>query len=132
MPHNLYVFGSNGEGQLGIPVAEIVDVPTKVSSTLPLEDITAIRGGDNHTLFLCKNGTAYGVGDNRKGQLGSLGNESRIQAVQNVYENAFLIAASCESSAYVTKSESGQNYIYTEGTGQWGELGCGEQLGPAT
>lgn len=130
MPNKMFVFGSNGEGQLGIPAAEIVDVPTEVSSTLPLEDITAVRGGDNHTLFLCKDGAIYGVGDNRKGQLGSLGNEPRIQAFQRVYENASFIAASCESSAYVTKCESGQDYIYTEGTGQWGELGCEEQTGP--
>ncbi|USP73813.1 RCC1 repeat-containing protein C10F6.04 [Curvularia clavata] len=130
MPHQMYVFGSNGEGQLGIPAAEIVNIPTEATSTLPLEDVTAIRGGDNHTLFLCKDGAVYGVGDNRKGQLGSLGKEPRIQAFQRLYENASFITASCESSAYVTKDEFGQNYIYTEGTGQWGELGHEEQTGP--
>lgn len=132
MPHKMYVFGSNGEGQLGIPAAEIVDVPTETYSKLPLGYITAIRGGDNHTLFLCKDGAVYGVGDNRKGQLGTLGNEPRIQAFQRTYDNASFIAASCESSAYTTKGEPGQSYIYAEGTGQWGELGCGEETGSAT
>lgn len=130
MPHKLHVFGSNGEGQLGIPAAEIIDVPTEASGTMPLEDITAIRGGDNHTLFLCKNGAVYGVGDNRKGQLSSMGHELQIQTFQRVYCDASFIAASCESSAYVTKDESGDSCIYTEGTGQWGELGCEEQTGP--
>lgn len=123
----MYAFGSNGEGQLGLPAAEIVNVPTKVSSTLPLADILAVRGGDNHTLILCKDGVVYGVGDNRKGQLDSLEKESRIPVFKRVYENASLIAATCESSAYITRSASGESYIRTEGTGQWGELGREEQ-----
>lgn len=133
MPYELHVFGSNGEAQLGIPAAEIVDIPTKVSSsTLPLEDIAAIRGGDNHTLFLCKNGSVYGVGDNRKGQLGSLGKEPQIQVFRRAYENACFVAATCESSAYITEGEDGQSYIHIEGTGQWGELGCEEQVDSQT
>ncbi|XP_014556167.1 hypothetical protein COCVIDRAFT_38215 [Bipolaris victoriae FI3] len=132
MSYQMYAFGSNGEGQLGLPAAEIVDVPTKVSSSLPLADISAIQGGDNHTLILCKDGVIHGVGDNRKGQLGSLGNESQIQVFQKLYENASSIAATCESSAYVTRSDSGESYIYTEGTGQWGELGREEQAVPET
>ncbi|KAH7552525.1 hypothetical protein BM1_08476 [Bipolaris maydis] len=132
MPYQMYAFGSNGEGQLGLPAAEIVDVPTRVIDTLPLWDVSAIRGGDNHTLILCKDGVVYGVGDNRKGQLGSLGKEPQIPVFKRVYENASLIAATCESSAYVTRSDSGESYIYTEGTGQWGELGREEQAGPST
>ncbi|EUC47153.1 hypothetical protein COCMIDRAFT_24921 [Bipolaris oryzae ATCC 44560] len=132
MLYQMYAFGSNGEGQLGLPAAEIIEVPTKVSCTLPLADISAVRGGDNHTLFLCKDGVVYGVGDNHKGQLGTLGNEPRIPVFIKGYENASLIAATCESSAYITRSSSGESYIHTEGTGQWGELGREEQVGPKT
>jgi protein ATS1 len=132
MPYQMFVFGSNGEGQLGIPAAEIVDAPTEVSSVLPLGNVTVIRGGDNHTLFLCKDGAVYGVGDNRKGQLSSLGKEPQIQLFQKVYENVSYVAATCESSAYITKDESGQYYIHTEGTGQWGELGREEQASSET
>ncbi|EOA82751.1 alpha tubulin suppressor [Exserohilum turcicum] len=130
MPYELHVFGSNGEGQLGIPAAEIVDVPTKASGTPPLEEVAAIRGGDNHTLFLCKNGAVYGVGDNRKGQLAALGKEPRIKAFERACDSASFAAATCESSAYVMSSESGQSCIHIEGTGQWGELGREQQGGP--
>lgn len=128
MPRQLYVFGSNGEGQLGIPAAEIVNVPTKASDTTSLEGIVSIRGGDNHTLFLYRNGSVYGVGDNRKGQLGSVGKEPQVPVFKKAYDDISFIAASCESSAHITGSESAQSAVYTEGTGQWGELGRGEEV----
>ncbi|KNG49523.1 alpha-tubulin suppressor protein aats1 [Stemphylium lycopersici] len=128
MPRQLYVFGSNGEGQLGIPAAEIVNVPTKASDTPPLDNIVAIQGGDNHTLFLYRNGSVYGVGDNRKGQLGSVGKEPQIPVFKKAYDDASFTAASCESSAHIRRSESAQGFVYTEGTGQWGELGRGEEV----
>ena len=50
-PLQLYVFGSNGEGQLGIPVAEIVNTPTRISDLTPLsysksvDELKTIKGG---------------------------------------------------------------------------------------
>ncbi|KAF1947886.1 RCC1/BLIP-II [Clathrospora elynae] len=130
MPHQLYVFGSNGECQLGIPAAEIVSTPTLVPTPPPLEDVTAIRSGDNHTLFLNKNGSIFGVGDNRKGQLGSWAKLSRVNIFKQVHNGAFsLIAATCESSAYVIPSmDRTQGSVRTDGSGQWGELGRGNDV----
>ncbi|RMZ71668.1 alpha-tubulin suppressor [Pyrenophora seminiperda CCB06] len=129
MSFELYVFGSNSESQLGIPPADIVNTPTKVSNTPPLDDVLAIRGGDNHTLFLTSHGTIYAVGDNRKGQLGSFEGEAQIRSFKRAHDHILFTAATCESSAYISKSDKdSQNCILTEGCGRWGELGRGEQV----
>ncbi|CAO2647936.1 Nn.00g088580.m01.CDS01 [Neocucurbitaria sp. VM-36] len=134
MSHQLYVFGSNGEGQLGIPAADIVNNPTQVSNPPPLEGLQAIRSGDNHTLFLSKEGVVYGVGDNRKGQLRTrVGNQSRLERFKNLHNRTSFLAATCESSAYIlVDNASGRSYIHTEGSGQWGELGLGDEITSTT
>jgi protein ATS1 len=135
MAHRLYVFGSNGEGQLGIPAANIVNTPTLVpipESSISilrlheLEGLTAIRGGDNHTLLYIRTGTVYGAGDNRKGQLDSERKKRRIDQF-TLIADASHVAATCESSAYLidyTLSVEGC-YVKTHGSGQWGELSSG-------
>ncbi|KAF1841990.1 RCC1/BLIP-II [Cucurbitaria berberidis CBS 394.84] len=130
MSHQLYVFGSNGEGQLGTPAAEIVSTPILISDPPPLAGLRAIRGGDNHTLFLTEEGIVYGVGDNRKGQLSSqLGNAPRLETFKDLNHRASLSAATCESSAYILADKaSSRSWIHTEGSGQWGELGRGDEI----
>ncbi|KAF2241579.1 RCC1/BLIP-II [Trematosphaeria pertusa] len=129
MPTRLYVFGSNGEGQLGIPAAEIVYTPTIAPSWAG--GLQAIRGGDNHTLFLTAHGRVYGVGDGRKGQLGSLNTETpRVEKFNYLYHGVSFCAATCESSAAVVNpvggAESAASTLYTEGASHWGELGLGD------
>jgi len=126
----LYAFGSNGEGQLGTPAAEIVNTPTRVLHfktdvcLLPLDELKYIRGGDNHTLFLTKRGVIYGIGDNRKGQLRREKSQLRIESFHILALNQSFAAATCESSAYV---ELVSNLPYSEvkiqGSNSWGELG---------
>jgi protein ATS1 len=130
MAHQLYVFGSNGEGQLGIPPAEIVKTPTLAPTpsphgyTLPLDDLKAIRGGDNHTLLSTKGGTVYGAGDNRRKQLKFDFYDSRLDGFQLVDLRNQFTAATCESSAYIKPSWNLQeSYVSVVGSGNWGELG---------
>ncbi|KAH7380119.1 regulator of chromosome condensation 1/beta-lactamase-inhibitor protein II [Pyrenochaeta sp. MPI-SDFR-AT-0127] len=127
MSRNLYVFGSNGEGQLGIPAAEIVSTSTQVSNPPPLEGLKLIRCGDNHTLFFTKEGVVHGVGDNRKHQLHSqLEDKPRLEQFEILQSGISFLAATCESSAYVFSDiNSAHSYIRTEGSGPWGELGRG-------
>lgn len=134
-PLQLYVFGSNGEGQLGIPVAEIVNTPTRISDLTPLsysksvDELKTIKGGDNHTLLVTKRGTIYGVGDNRKGQLVKGIPESRLDHFQNLTSGCNFAAATCESSAFIgsASDELGPNpsdgWVEIRGSNNWGELG---------
>jgi protein ATS1 len=127
MPRHLYVFGSNGEGQLGIPAAEIVDTPTLVPHDLPLYALLGIIGGDNHTLLLTDHGDVYGVGDNRKGQLVPGPEQvSRLGTPRKLKNDISFVAATCESSAYISVESSAQSKVHIQGSGQWGELGRGD------
>lgn len=123
MSHQLYVFGSNGEGQLGIPAADIVNIPTKVPNVSFLEHLKAIRGGDNHSLFQLEDGAVYKVGDNRKGQLGSSNQQSRPSDLTKAPLRASFVAATCESSAYIVpQANCPETAVFIEGSGQWGEV----------
>jgi protein ATS1 len=125
MTRRLYVFGSNGEGQLGIPAADIVNTPTIVSDPPPLEGFPKFCGGDNHTLVLTSEGEVFGVGDNRKAQLvPGPGMVSRFDTFTKIGGGFRFAAATCESSAFIIGHDTlEQSMVHTRGTGQWGELG---------
>lgn len=127
---HLYVFGSNGEGQLGTPPAEIVGIPIEAPPSLPLENVKAVRSGDNHTIVQLNNRKVHGAGDNRKGQLGyRIDGKARLRGFNLLPIAADFIAATCETSAYVhIESTTGLSWISTEGTAYWGELGCGDMI----
>ena len=135
MVHQLWVFGSNGEGQLGegIPVADIVDKPTLLPYQSWFRDIKAIKSGDNHTLFQLKDGSVFGIGDDRVAQLGAgpmqgdpLDVISQVTQFRKLESNAVLCAASCTTSAFVSYNEGPRSSLFTHGHGQWGELGRGD------
>jgi protein ATS1 len=125
MACQLYVFGSNGEGQLGIPAAEIVNTPTIVSDLPPVDSLRVICGGDNHTLLLTKEGEVYGVGDNRKAQLvPGPGLVPRLGTLTKIGAGFRFAAATYESSAFIIGHDTlEQSMVHTRGSGQWGELG---------
>lgn len=128
MVYQLYVFGSNGEGQLGIPAEEIVNTPTIAKLNHRLGNIKAICGGDNHTLFLTESGDVWATGDNRKSQLGhAVFGGTRSEEIEKLYDGMDYCAATCESSAYIANFApnkcSAKPTLLTEGTSHWGELG---------
>ncbi|KAF9697189.1 hypothetical protein EKO04_004582 [Ascochyta lentis] len=128
MPHDLYVFGSNGEGQLGegIPVADIVCMPTKLPRTPFFSDIAAIKSGDNHTLLHLVSDAVSGVGDNNMGQITGVAGSPRIHEFKEIHQHVQFFAAACESSAFAFSQGDSSTAILTQGRGQWGELGRGD------
>ncbi|KAG9192709.1 hypothetical protein G6011_11443 [Alternaria panax] len=127
---HLYAFGSNGECQLGLPAAEIVNTPTQVPNPspngdyIPLDGLKAIICGDNHTLFhqhIC----VGGVGDNRKHQLGKANLPSRLDHFQEVDFGRSFVAATCETSAFIgfRPDYHNQSQVAIKGSNNWGELG---------
>ncbi|KAL1656360.1 alpha tubulin suppressor [Didymella pomorum] len=130
MSHDLYVFGSNGEGQLGegIPVADIVSKPTKLPRIPFFENIKDIRCGDNHTLILFANNSVSGVGQNRVGQMRPDGKGPlRLTTFEELHINVSFCAATCESSAVINCVMGAPSAVLTKGRGQWGELGRGDE-----
>jgi len=132
---SLYVFGSNGECQLGISAADIVDIPTLAPDFAILENIRSIKGGDNHTIVLFADTRVMAVaGSNRKGQClytthGITEEEPRVEQFQTVHRGAVFIAATCESTAQIIPHpQTGQGQLNIHGQGHWGELGYGDDV----
>lgn len=129
MPYRLYVFGSNGEGQLGIDAAEIVQTPTIARSWSAKTGISALCGGDNHTLIIASDGSLHHAGSTEKHQLGHMPHGrpriTRFERTDNL--DIEFCAAACESSAILRNGASGKidgsttATILLEGTNHWGE-----------
>ncbi|KAH6616268.1 regulator of chromosome condensation 1/beta-lactamase-inhibitor protein II [Boeremia exigua] len=127
MAHQLWVFGSNGEGQLGegIAAADIVDKPTRLPNQSFFKDIKSVRSGDNHTLFLLDDGSVIGVGDNRVAQLSATSDApSQINEFKKLQSSSHLCTATSTTSAFISTNGEHCSSIFTQGQGRWGELGC--------
>lgn len=135
MVHQLWGFGSNGEGQLGegIPVADIVGKPTLLPNQSFFQRVEQVKSGDNHTLFLIDDGSVYGAGDNRVAQLSTESDAPpQIKKFEKLEDHVTLCAASSTTSAFITyRAESGCA-VFTQGQGRWGELGRGDMMDSTT
>jgi alpha-tubulin suppressor-like RCC1 family protein len=67
---DLYTFGDNSEGQLGLGLdyKTFMDKPTLVTGIL--DRIQTVACGYRHTLVLTERSTVYGMGTNRRYELG--------------------------------------------------------------
>lgn len=135
MVHQLWVFGSNGEGQLGegIPVADIVNKPTLLPSQPFFKHIKSVKCGDNHTLFLLNDDTVYGAGDNRINQLSTESDaSSQINRFKELPSRTAFCAASSTTSAFISYNAESRSSVFTQGQGRWGELGRGDMDSTST
>ena len=134
LPHQLYAFGSNGSGQLGLGHCDDVFTPTfaALPSDAPSEPPSRIAAGGNHTLILFPSGAVYAAGENVDGRCGLPGASSastfkRVAISQPEGETCrqfTFCAATWEASILVTR----QNQVCTFGSGHKGELGHGDSL----
>lgn len=65
---NVWAFGNNSSGQLGLGSYTSTNIPTQIPT---LSQIVAISAGGRHSLALDKNGQVWSFGDNGNGQLGN-------------------------------------------------------------
>ncbi|XP_052821784.1 X-linked retinitis pigmentosa GTPase regulator isoform X2 [Octopus bimaculoides] len=118
---DVYIWGSNSEGQLGFGDLTESYVPTRL---LAEETMKSVAVGYYHTALLTENGSVYIFGETEGGKLG-LGDEIKKcrTPVRLVSFDTTVESISCGSSytALITK----QNELYTFGTGSNGELGHG-------
>ena len=117
----LYAWGDNGNGQLGI--GKITDTelsPQRVGSD---SDWEAIRAGEDHSLALKSDGTLYSWGKNDRGQLGigSTGSQTTPRQVGNAGDWKAIAAGGNHSLAL--KSDG---TLYAWGANHSGQLGNGE------
>ena len=117
----LYAWGDNGNGQLGIGKTTDTELsPQRVGSD---SDWEAIKAGEDHSLALKSDGTLYSWGKNDRGQLGigSTGSQTTPRQVGNAGDWKAIAAGGNHSLAL--KSDG---TLYAWGANHSGQLGNGE------
>ena len=132
----LYSWGGNFLGQLGDGTTNSRTLPGTVdkSGVLAGKQITAIAGGQLHTLALSSQGKVYAWGANFNGQLGTGTTTSSNSAVVTDMTGALagktvaaISAANSQSFALTTEGR-----VYAWGYGGSGQLGTGAFSGSTT
>ncbi|XP_039277120.1 probable E3 ubiquitin-protein ligase HERC4 isoform X2 [Nilaparvata lugens] len=120
---DLYSWGANEWGQLGIGHKTNLHIPTKIPyfAGIPL---AFIASGDNHSFALSKSGAVFGWGKNCFGQLGL--NSDQNQSVPTNLKTlrsirVKYIACGEDFSVFLTQDGG----VFTCGAGQYGQLGHG-------
>jgi alpha-tubulin suppressor-like RCC1 family protein len=113
----VYSFGNNQFGQLGIEHYDFIDKFTLIPG---INNIIQISAGENHSLLLSQNGEIYSFGCGRCGQLGFGDYKNRITPtlVPNI-NNIIQISAGGYYSLLLNKNGE----IYSFGTSVFGQLG---------
>lgn len=117
---NLYTWGNNSKGQLGVGTLVDATRPQAVGSPV-LTNVARIAAGGLHSIALKTDGTVWAWGSNSYGQIGNQTTEDQKLPVQvNIGGKlAKLIAAGGAFSVAVTTD----NIIYLWGYNGFGQLG---------
>lgn len=120
----LYSWGSNSEGQLGLGVDNKYEIKPKLISSLIGIPIVFIACGGYHSIAVSKSGAVFGWGKNTFGQLGLNDTQDRnlpcqLQTLQNA---KICYAASGEEFSTFLTIDGG---VFTCGAGMYGQLGHG-------
>ena len=127
---DLYMWGTNGSGQLGIQSNAASNIPVKVnnsSSTLPEKSVKYVALGTYHSAAITKDGSLYMWGYNNYGQLGN-GSTTNSYTPVKIMENVAAVSLGDYHSAAITKDGS----LYMWGENSDGQLGNGSTTNRST
>ncbi|NXR37137.1 RPGR regulator, partial [Zosterops hypoxanthus] len=117
----LFVWGDNSEGQIGLANEASVSVPCKVDIGKPISFVSC---GYYHSAFITGDGELYTFGEPVNGKLGlfpeQLKNNRVPQPVLGITEKVTKVACGGEHTVVLTETD-----VYTFGLGQYGQLGHG-------
>lgn len=120
----VYSFGSNSEGQLGLGPNNEVTAPTLIRG---VNNIVQISAGTRHSLLLTADRQVYSFGDNPYGQL-SLGDNIRRNIPTlipaNYFNNLSIVQLSAGYNHSLMLTENGE--VYSCGFGLFSQLGLGD------
>ncbi|XP_043466153.1 probable E3 ubiquitin-protein ligase HERC4 isoform X1 [Leptopilina heterotoma] len=120
----LYSWGSNKEGQLGLGPNIKKELKPKLISSLVGIPIAFIACGGYHCIVVSKSGAIFGWGRNNFGQLGLNDTQGRLLPSQlRTLRNSKVRYVSCgeEFSVFLTMDGG----VFTCGAGMYGQLGHG-------
>jgi alpha-tubulin suppressor-like RCC1 family protein len=124
----VFSFGSNDSGQLGLGDNKYRDVPTLMTSLI-LDEIIAIASRQDHSLLLNKQGRVYSCGNNGKGQLGrgelKVNFDQSLPLLISSLKIGSIIAISAGGSHSLICNSHGQ--VFSFGDNHYGQLGLGDR-----
>ncbi|KAM9567875.1 X-linked retinitis pigmentosa GTPase regulator [Guaruba guarouba] len=117
----LFVWGDNSEGQIGLADEACVNIPCKVDVGKPVSSVSC---GYYHSALITGDGELYTFGEPENGKLGlmpeQLKNNRVPQPVMGIAEKVNKVACGGEHTVVLTETN-----VYTFGLGQHGQLGHG-------
>ncbi|XP_010176243.1 X-linked retinitis pigmentosa GTPase regulator, partial [Antrostomus carolinensis] len=117
----LFVWGDNSEGQIGLAHEACVSVPCQVDVGKPVSSVSC---GYYHSALITGDGELYTFGEPENGKLGLLPEQlknSRVpQPVLGIMEKVNKVVCGGEHTVVLTETD-----VYTFGLGQYGQLGHG-------
>ncbi|XP_042644612.1 X-linked retinitis pigmentosa GTPase regulator isoform X2 [Tyto alba] len=117
----LFVWGDNSEGQIGLADEACVSVPCQVDVGKPVSSVSC---GYYHSALITGDGELYTFGEPDNGKLGllpeQLKNNRVPQPVLGIMEKVNKVACGGEHTVVLTETD-----VYTFGLGQYGQLGHG-------
>jgi alpha-tubulin suppressor-like RCC1 family protein len=119
---SLWAMGYNHSGQLGDGSTENYSYTTNEPEQIVASNVTAIAGGQSHSLFLKSNGSLWVMGNNQYGQLGdgtSILFTNRPEQI--VASNVTAVAAGYNHSLFLKRDGS----LWAMGDNTLGQLGDG-------
>jgi len=117
----VYAWGRNEKGQLGLGDTDDRKVPTLVSE-LTGHDVVSVSTGKNHSLFLTSEGKVLVSGDNSCGQLGVGKGQSQLTKPKLMsYSGPPIVDVAAGGEFSCILDEAGT--IYTCGMPEYGQLG---------
>ncbi|XP_011636945.1 probable E3 ubiquitin-protein ligase HERC4 isoform X1 [Pogonomyrmex barbatus] len=120
----LYAWGSNKEGQLGLGSYTVTEIKPKRITSLAAVPLAFIACGGYHTIVISKSGAVFAWGRNNFGQLGLNDTEQKNLPCQlRTLRNARVCYAACGEDFSVFLTMDGG--VFTCGAGMYGQLGHG-------
>ncbi|NXM85216.1 RPGR regulator, partial [Oenanthe oenanthe] len=117
----LFVWGDNSEGQIGLASEASVSIPCKVDIGKPISFVSC---GYYHSALITGDGELYTFGEPVNGKLGlfpeQLKNNRVPQPVLGIMDKVKKVACGGEHTVVLTEKA-----VYTFGLGQYGQLGHG-------
>lgn len=129
----LYVWGRNQYGQLGLNDTNDVPMPTQIdlNTLVPIlasdDQVIDVQMGSDHTLLLTKNGLVYSAGKREGlGRSASTYSPTFTKVEINPSYRVIEIGAGKDFSAVIASPlTSGNNVIFTWGINDYGQIGNG-------
>ena len=122
----IYAFGRNDFGQLGLGDSTDRKEPARVELPTGGEGARSIGCGQYHTMIATANGQAFAFGKNDYGQLGFAGNESQRRPVlleAPIFEDSGVAEFRC--GYYHTLCLLNSSHVFAFGRNDYGQLGLG-------